>query len=188
MNVSRSCSRGCLLLVVSLSGLSFWSCGGGGGSSPTEPPPPPVSIQGTWVGTATSLSASGTCLADDFRPLTVPARWVIEQNAGSFTGRQTLNNVITCPFRGTVQGASVSFFPEASNPPSFCTVQTVSCSSNRNRRLRMELRTDREALSGTVSANRMAMTGTAVWRITDQQTGAFVGDYEVRASQELQKQ
>lgn len=187
MNLSRFCSHRCVLVLLSLSGLAGWGCGDSG-TSPTEPSNPPVSIQGIWVGTATSLSAFGTCLAEDFRPLTVSARWAIEQNGATFTGRQTLNNVITCPFRGSVNGSAVSFTPESSTPPSFCTVQTVTCSSAPRRALRMELQTDRAILTGTVSGNQMLTSGTAVWRITDVETGVLVGNYEVLSNQALQKQ
>lgn len=166
------------------------SCGGGGGgdgSTPTTPPNPAASIQGTWGGTATSVSASGTCLANDFRPLTVPARWVIQQNGSTFTGQQTLNNVITCPFRGTVNSTTATFFPEAGGS-SFCSVQTIVCSTMPRRTLRMELRTDQAIQMATVTGNRMSASGSSVWRITDAQTGQVIGDYEVRGTQELQKQ
>jgi len=92
-----------LLLLVVAAGC----VGGGGGSRPTEPPPAAnASIQGTWTGTATSLSASGTCLADNFQPLTVSVRWLVQQTGTSFTASETLNNAITCPFAGTVSGNS----------------------------------------------------------------------------------
>jgi hypothetical protein len=168
----------------------FISCGGnggGGGSSPTEPPNPSASIQGTWIGTATSVSASGTCLARDFRPLTVPAKWVIQQSGATFTGQQTLNNVITCPFRGTLSGSSVSFFPEAGGS-TFCSMQTIVCSSEPGRVLRMELRTDRSVQVGAVAGDRISASGSSTWRITVAQTGQIVGDYEVRGTQELRKQ
>lgn len=169
---------------------SLISCGGGGGgdgSTPTAPSNPAASIQGTWIGTASSVSASGTCLANDFRPLTVPARWVIQQNGPTFTGQQTLNNVITCSFRGSVTGATVTFLPEAGGS-AFCTAQTIVCSSMPRRTLRMELRTDRVIQVATVTGNRMSASGSSTWRITDAQTGQLIGDYEVRGTQELQKQ
>lgn len=171
----------CLMILICCGG------GGGGGSSPTEPSAPLASVQGTWVGNATSVSASGTCLADNFGSATVPARWVIQQNGTAFTGRQTLNNIVTCNFRGTVNGATATFFPETGGSP-FCTVQTTACRSAPRRTLRMELRIDRAILVATVAGDRMSASGTAVWRVTDTQTGQFIGDYEVRATQELQRQ
>jgi hypothetical protein len=179
------CSLGFSMLLP-----CFISCGGssgGGGSSPTEPSNPSASIQGTWTGTATSVSASGTCLARDFRPLTVPAKWVIQQSGATFTGQQTLNNVITCPFRGTVSGSSVSFVPEAGGS-AFCTVQTIICSNDPGRILRMELRADRAVQAGTVAGDRISASGSSTWRITVAQTGQVVGDYEVRGTQELRRQ
>jgi hypothetical protein len=175
------------LLATGLFVVSLISCSGGGGGTPTGPSNPSVSIQGTWVGTATSVSASGTCLADGFHPLTVPAKWVIQQNGDNFTGQQTLNNVATCPFRGTVNGAQVTFYPEAGGS-AFCTVQTIFCPSAPQRMLRMELRTDRAIQAGTVAGNRLAASGSSVWHITDARTGQAIGDYEVRGTQDLQKQ
>ncbi|HEY0783257.1 MAG TPA: hypothetical protein VGE98_12430, partial [Thermoanaerobaculia bacterium] len=46
---------------------------GGGGGGPTAPPPTAM-IQGIWTGTAASVSASGTCLANDFHPIPVAVR------------------------------------------------------------------------------------------------------------------
>ncbi len=189
VDVSRKLSRGMNLAVIGLSCLGLLSCGGGGGggSSPTEPSNTPASIQGTWVGTATSVSAMGTCLADNFRPLTVPARWVIQQTGSVFTGQQTLNNIVTCPFRGTINGSSVTFLPDAGGP-AFCTVQTTACPSAPRRTLRMELRIDSAIQTASVSGTRMSASGTAVWRITDAQSGQSIGDYEVRGTQDLQRQ
>lgn len=188
MKDKRKARQAVLLTFFSLAAITALACGGGGGNpSPTEPSVPPASIQGTWLGTATSVSASGTCLADNFRSLTVPVRWVIQQNGASFTGQQTLNNIITCPFRGTVGGASATFFLDTGGA-TVCTVQTIVCSSAPRRALRMELRTDRSIQVATVVGNRMSASGSSVWRVTDAQTGQLIGDYEVRGTQELQKQ
>lgn len=176
--------------LLELGCLVIWIAGcsgdGGGGSSPTEPSAP-VSIQGTWVGTASSLSASGTCLADNFGPLTVPARLVFQQTGSTFTGTQTLNNVVTCPIQGSVRGSSVTLSPTTGGAP-FCTVQSIACSSAPQRPLRMELRLDRSNLTGTVNGDRLTASGTSVWHVTDAGTGQSLGDYEVRSSQDLRKQ
>lgn len=189
VNQHHGLSQLYLSVAFGLLSMSLSSCGGGGGGggTPTTPSNPPVSIQGTWVGTATSVSASGTCLADGFRSLTVPLKWVIQQNGATFTGQQTLNNVVTCPFRGTVNGAEVTFLADAGGP-AVCTVQTIFCSNAPRRTLRIELRTDRAIQTGTVAGNRMSASGSAVWQVTDAQTGQAVGDYEVRGSQDAQKQ
>jgi len=163
------------------------SCSGGG-SGPSEPPAPSVSIQGIWTGTATSVSASGTCLADNFHPATVPVRWEITQSGADFIGTQTLNNAITCPFFGTVSGSTVLFFPLASSSTPACTVQSVVCPSNPGRVLKIELHTDRTLQTATVTGNRMSASGSAVWRVTDVQTGQLIGEYTVQGTQSLQKQ
>lgn len=156
-----------------------------------EPPPdePPTggNLQGTWVGTATSLSASGTCLAENFHPLTVSARWAIQQNGSSFTGQLTLNNAITCPFKGTVQGSSATFFADVGGA-SFCTVQARPCPGAPERPLRLELRLNLPVQVGTINGNRMTATGTSTWRVTDLQTGQVLGDFKVTGRQDLQKQ
>jgi hypothetical protein len=176
-----------LLLVLAVLSSGCGGSGGGGPRSPTDPGGGVASIQGRWLGTATSLSASGTCLADNFQPLTVPARWVIQQQGTTFTANQTLNNGITCPFRGTVTGSTVTFFPETGGPAS-CTVQTLACRSAPQRLLRMELSTSEAFLVGTVSGDRMTTSGTSTWRVTDARTGQFVGNFVVRGAQELARQ
>lgn len=181
--------RALIRVVAVLSWIAVSSsCGGdGGGSSPTEPGPP-VSIQGTWVGTATSLSASGTCLATDFQGITVPARWVIQQSGASFTGTQTLNNIITCPFRGTINGSTVTFFADPAGP-SFCAGGNRTCRSGSTvRRVRTELRMDRAIQTATVTGNRMSASGTSVARVFDAVTNESLGDFEVRGTQTLDRQ
>lgn len=181
--------RSSQLVLAAFSALvTLPGCGGsGGGLSPTDPGPPAM-VQGIWVGTATSLSATGTCLAERFQGLTVPARWVIQQAGETFTGNQTLNNLVTCQFRGTVSGATVTFFPSTAGA-SFCTVQTGTCGTGSSRySVRMELRTDRVIQTAIVNGNTMTATGTSVWRILDAGTGASLGDYEVRGTQTLQRQ
>jgi len=164
------------------------SCSGGGGGTPSEPSNPTVSIQGLWVGTATSLSASGTCLADNFHPLTVPVRWEIAQSGSVFSAQQTLNNAVVCPFSGTVSGATVTFLAQPSSTTPACTVQSVVCPDNPGRVLNMELQLTQSLQTATVSGNKMSPTGTAVWRVTDAQTGQLIGEYRVQGTQSLQKQ
>ena len=176
----------CTALAVLAIGAAACGGGGGGGGGPTEPSPP-IAIQGTWGGTATSQTGTGTCLAETFQGLTVPARWAITQTGAAFTGQQTLNNVITCPFRGTVSGSTVTFFPDTTGP-AFCTVQNATCGTGANRRtVRMELRLDRAIQTGTVVGNRMSTTSTAVFRVFDSRTGQSLGEYEVRGVQELER-
>ncbi|HEY2292036.1 MAG TPA: hypothetical protein VGM86_15155 [Thermoanaerobaculia bacterium] len=188
--VSASPDRRTLLLLATFLVLAtgILSCGGGGGGTPSEPSNPPVSIQGVWVGTATSLSASGTCLADNFHPLTVPARWEITQSGSSFAALQTLNNAVTCPFSGTVNGSMVTFLAQPSSTTPACTVQSVVCPDNPGRVLNMELQLTQSLQTATVSGNKMSPTGTAVWRVTDAQTGQLIGEYRVQETQSLQKQ
>jgi hypothetical protein len=176
-----------LLLVLAVLSSGCGGSGGGGPRSPTDPGSGVASIQGTWLGTATSLSASGTCLADSFQPLTVPARWVIQQQGATFTASQTLNNAITCPFRGSVSGSTVTFFSENGGPAA-CTLQTVACRSAPQRQLRMELTTSEVLLVGTVSGDRMTTSGASTWRVTDARTGQLVGNFVVRGAQELARQ
>jgi hypothetical protein len=188
--VTASPDRRTLLVLATFLVLAtgILSCSGGGGSTPSEPSNPTVSIQGVWVGTATSLSASGTCLADNFHPVTVPARWEIAQSGAVFTAFQTLNNAVTCPFTGTVSGSTVTFLAQPSGTTPACTVQSVVCPNNPGRVLTIELQLTQSLLTATVSGNKMSPTGTAVWRVTDSQTGQLVGEYRVQGTQSLQKQ
>jgi hypothetical protein len=188
--VSASPDRRTLLLLTTslVLATAILSCSGGGGGTPSEPSNPTVSIQGVWVGTATSLSASGTCLADNFHPLTVPVRWEIAQSGSIFTALQTLNNAVTCPFNGTVNGATVTFLALPSSSTPACTVQSVVCPDNPGRVLTIELQLNQSLQTATVSGNKMSPSGTAVWRVTDAQTGQLIGVYRVQETQSLQKQ
>lgn len=170
--------------------LLLAACGGGGGGgprSPTDPTPTVLSIQGTWLGTATSLSVSGTCLADLFRTGTVPARWVIQQQGSSFTANLTLNNSITCPFRGNVSSTSAEFFAEPGGPPG-CTSQTLACRNAPQRLLRMDLVANETVLGGTVSGNRLLLSGTSTLRVTDVRTGQIVGNMITVTAHDLVRQ
>jgi hypothetical protein len=166
------------------------ACSGSDGSSngPTGPGTSNASLEGTWVGTSTSESATGTCLANNFSPITVPARWVFRQTGSSFTADLTLNGLVTCPFRGSVSGNSVTVFPATSGGAPFCLVLTASCSGSPPRQVRGQLRTDLTILTATVSGNRMTGSGTSVFTIVDVQTGQSLGEYQVRSSQTLAKQ
>lgn len=180
-----------LLLAASLVLITgILSCGGSGsgGGTPSEPSNPTVSIQGLWLGTATSLSASGTCLADNFHPSTVPVRWEIAQSGSVFTAQQTLNGAVVCPFSGTVSGSTVTFLAQPSDTTQACTVQSVVCPDNPSRVLTMELQLAQSLQTATVSGNKMSPSGTAVWRVTDAQTGQLIGEYRVQETQSLQKQ
>ena len=188
--MSASPDRRTLLLLTTFLVLAtgILSCSGGGGGTPSEPSNPTVSIQGVWVGTATSLAASGTCLADNFHPLTVPVRWEIAQSGSVFTAQQTLNNAVVCPFTGTVSGATVTFLAQPSSTTPACTVQSVVCPNNPGRVLTSELQLSQSLQTATVVGNKMSPTGTAVWRVTDAQTGQLIGEYRVQETQSLQKQ
>jgi hypothetical protein len=149
-----------------------------------------ASIQGTWTGTATSLSASGTCLADNFQPLTVPVRWIFQQTGGSFTAMETLNNAITCPFTGTVSGNTVTFAPGLARSPAGCGDQDLPCISTRGgiQLVHAALQASRSIETGTVNGSQMKLAGTSIWKVTDVQTGAALGEFQVTGSQDLQKQ
>lgn len=170
--------------------LLLAACGGGGGGgprSPTDPTPNVLSIQGTWQGTATSLTATATCLADLFRPGTVPARWVIQQQGSSFTANLTLNNSITCPFRGNVSSTSAEFFAEPGGPVG-CTTQTLACRNAPGRALRMDLIIDQSLFVGTINGNRLLVSGTSTWRVTDGRSGQLVGNLITVGAHDLGKQ
>ncbi len=188
--MSASPDRRPLLLLATFLVLAtgILSCSGGSGGTPSEPSNPTVSIQGVWVGTATSLSASGTCLAANFHPVTVPVRWEIAQNGSAFSAQETLNNAAACPFTGTVNGSMVTFLALPSSTTPACTVQSVVCPDNPGRVLTMELQLNQSLLTATVSGNKMSPAGTAVWRVTDSQTGQLIGEYDVQGTQSLQKQ
>lgn len=166
------------------------SCGGGGGESGGSPtaPVPAAQVGGTWSGTAEAHAASGTCLADGFTPLTVPVRWVISQAGATFTADETLNNRVTCPFRGSIVGSVVTFFGDPARGGADCWVQKIFCPQPPFRPIRTELQTDRALITMTVSGNRMSGAGTSVWRVFDANTGELLGEFRVESRQELTRQ
>lgn len=170
-----------LFFLVLLAG-----CDDGGGGSPTEPTPTPspnVNVQGAWAGTAASLSARGTCLADSFLPVTVTAVWTIQQTGASITAVQVLNNSQVCAFTGTVSGNTVDFRPDPSRSQTVCSVQNLACPGPRP--VRIELNDSRTTAIGVVDGNRMTITSNTAWRAVEVNTGNSLGDYEVTGRQEL---
>jgi hypothetical protein len=168
-----------LLILTLLTG-----CGDGGGRGPTDPPPrPDVNINGFWTGTASSISARGTCLAESFLPVTVAVDWTIRQTGSSFTATEVLNGAQVCAFTGTVRGDRVTFQPDLARSQGTCGLQNLACSGLRP--VQIELSTSRSEMIGVVAGNRMTLTSTMVWRATDRQSGNSLGDYEVSGRQEL---
>ena len=169
-----------LLILVLLAG-----CGddGGGPTEPTPTPPPNVNVQGVWTGTASSLSARGTCLADSFLPVTVSAVWTIQQTGASITATEVLNNAQVCGFTGTVRGNTVELQHDPSRSQAVCSVQNLACTGTRP--VRIELSASRTIVVGFVNGNRMTITSNTVWRATDVNSGNSLGDYEVTGRQEL---
>lgn len=170
-----------LLILILLAG-----CGDGGGSGPTEPTPTPsptANVQGVWIGTARSLSARGTCLADAFMPVTVPAVWTIQQAGASITATEVLNNAQVCGFTGTVRGNTVELRLDPSRSQAVCSIQNLACPGPRP--VRIELIASRTLVVGAVSGNRMTITSNTVWRAVEVNTGNSLGDYEVSGFQEL---
>ncbi len=164
------------------------ACGDGGGSGPTEPtptPPPTVNIQGVWTGTASTLSARGTCLADSFQPVTVPAVWTFQQIGSSVTATEVLNNAQVCGYTGTVRGSTVELELAPSRSQAVCSVQNLACPGPRP--VRVELITSRSIVTGAVSGNRLIIVSNTVWRAVEVSTGNSLGDYEITARQELTK-
>lgn len=168
-----------LLLVL----LAACGDGGGGPTEPTPTPPPTVNVQGVWTGTASTLTARGTCLADSFLPVTVAAVWTIQQIGSSITATEVLNNAQVCGYTGTVRGNTVEFQPDPSRSQAVCSVQNLACTGPRP--VRIELITSRTVVVGVVSGNRMTIASNAVWRATEVNTGNSLGDYEVSGRQEL---
>lgn len=159
-------------------------CDGSGGGGPTEPRPgPDVNINGFWSGTASSLSAQGTCLADEFLPVTVPVDWSIRQTGSTFTATEVLNGAQVCAFTGTVRGDRVDFRPDLGRSQGVCGLQNLACPGLRP--VQIELSTSRSDMIGDVDGNRMTITSTMVWRAFDRETGNFLGEYEVRGRQDL---
>ena len=170
-----------LLILALLAG-----CDGGGGSGPTEPtptPPPNVNVQGVWIGTASSLSARGTCLADAFLPVTVPAVWTIQQTGASITAVEVLNTAQVCGFTGTVRGNTVELQLDPLRSQAVCSVQNLACPGPRP--VRIELIASRTTMVGAVGGNRMTITSNTVWRAVEVNTGNSLGDYEVSGRQDL---
>ena len=160
--------------------------GGGGGGGPTEPtptPPPAINIQGVWTGTASSLTARGTCLADSFLPVTVTAVLTIQQTGASVTATEVLNNAQVCGYTGTVRGNTVEFVPDPSRSQAVCSVQNLACTGPRP--VRIELNTSLTTAIGAVDGNRMTITSNTVWRAIDVNTGNTLGNYEISGRQEL---
>ncbi len=169
------------LLILAL--LAGCDGGGGGPTEPTPSPSPNVNVQGVWIGTASSLSARGTCLADSFLPVTVPAVWTIQQTGASVTATEVLNNAQVCGFTGTVRGNTVELRPDPSRSQTVCSLQNLACTGPRP--VRIELNASRTTVVGIVDGNRMTITSNAVWRAVDVNTGNTLGDYEVAGRQEL---
>jgi hypothetical protein len=163
------------------------ACGGGGGNGgPTEPPPVVnVNVQGTWAGTASTLSARGTCLADGFLPVTVPVIWTMRQSGTAVVALEGLNNAQTCAFTGTVRGSTVTFLPDTRNSDSRCSVQSLACSGSRA--VRIDLLTGATTFIGTVDGNRMRIDSLSVWRVTETSTGNNLGEYQVTGRQDIQR-
>lgn len=173
-------------LLVSPLLLALLACSDDGGGGPTEPTPTPnpnVNINGSWAGTASALTARGTCLADSFLPFTVAVNWTIRQTGASFTATELLNGAQLCAFTGTVQGDRVTFRPDLPRSQATCGVQNLACSGLRP--VRIELNTSRTEMTGVVGGNRMTLTSTAVWQVFDSNTGNSLGDYEISGRQDL---
>jgi len=169
------------LLVLAL--LAGCGDGGGGPTEPTPTPSPNANVQGVWAGTASSLSARGTCLADSFLPVTVTVVWTIQQTGASVTATEVLNNAQVCGFTGTVRGNTVEFRPDPSRSQTVCSVQNLACAGARP--VRIELNTSRTSVLGAVDGNRMTITSNTVWRAVEVSTDNTLGDYEVSGRQEL---
>jgi hypothetical protein len=177
------------LLALALLSLAPLACssGSGGDSGPTAPTPTAM-IQGTWAGTGSSVSASGTCLANDFHPIPVAVRWQFVQNGTTFTGTETVNNAQVCTYHGTISGNTVTFLVDANNVASYCTTQTTFCSPTPGRLLRLDLQTAMPVLTTTVAGTQMSGSGTTTWNVTDLTSNSSLGTYAVNGTQSLTKQ
>jgi predicted small lipoprotein YifL len=172
------------LLVILL--LVLAACGGGGSGGPTEPPPEAnVNVQGTWVGTASTVSARGTCLAEGFLPVSVPVVWTMRQSGVAVVAVEGLNNAQVCAFTGTVRGSTVTFLPNVQNSDGRCSLQNLACSGPRA--VRIDLLTGPTTFTGTVNGNRMRIDSLSVWRVTETSTGNVLGEYQVTGRQDLQR-
>lgn len=174
-----------LYLLTAL--LVLAACGGGGGSGgPTEPPPvPDANVQGSWSGTASTVAARGTCLAEGFLPVTVPVIWTMRQNGTSVVGVEQLNVAQTCAFTGTVRGNTVTFALEARSSDGTCSRQNLACAGTRA--VQIELVPGSTTFIGTVDGNRMRIDSVSVWRVTETSTGNNLGEYQVTGRQDLQR-
>lgn len=160
--------------------------GGGGGSGPTEPPPVPnANVQGTWVGTASTISARGTCLAEGFLPVTVPVLWTMRQNGTSVVAVEQLNAAQTCTFTGTVRGNTLTLALETRSSEGTCSRQNLACSGTRA--VQIDLLPGSTTFTGTVDANRMRIDSVSGWRVTETSTGNNLGEYQVTGRQDLQR-
>ena len=160
--------------------------GGGGGGGPTEPPQVPnANVQGTWSGTASTVSARGTCLAEGFLPVTVPVIWTMRQNGTSVVAVEQLNAAQTCAFTGTVRGNTVTFALEARSSEGTCSRQNLACTGTRA--VEIELLPGSTTFTGTVDGNRMRIDSVSVWRVMETSTGNNLGEYQVTGRQDLQR-
>jgi hypothetical protein len=175
-----------LLTLAALLVLAACGGGGGGGGGPTEPPPVPnVNVQGTWTGTASTVSARGTCLAEGFLPVTVPVIWTMRQSGTAVVAVEQLNASQTCAFTGTVRGNSVSFALEPHSSDGRCSVQSLACAGTRA--VQIELVPASTTFTGTVDGNRMRIDSVSGWRVTETSTGNSLGEYQVTGRQDLQR-
>ncbi|MES1242409.1 MAG: hypothetical protein ABUT39_12380 [Acidobacteriota bacterium] len=160
--------------------------GGGGGSGPTEPPQVPnANVQGTWSGTASTVSARGTCLAEGFLPVTVPVIWTMRQSGTSVVAVEQLNGAQTCAFTGTVHGNSLALALDSRNSEGTCSQQNLACAGTRA--VEIELVPAATTFTGTVDGNRMRIDSLSDWRVTETSTGNNLGEYQVTGRQDLQR-
>lgn len=174
-----------LFPLLTLALLAGCDGGGGGPTEPTPTPRPNANVQGVWTGTASSLSARGTCLAESFQPVTVTVIWTIQQTGSAVIAVEVLNNAQLCAFTGTVRGDTVTFLPDLPRSQGVCSLQNLACTGLRP--VRIELSTSRSTMTGVVDGNRMTITSNTVWRAFDGNTGNSLGDYEVTGRQDLQR-
>ena len=171
--------------------------GGGGGSSPTAPPPPPpppplASLAGTWTGSATSSSATGTCLAENFRPVTVPVTWRITQSGASILilSETPTGNFIVCGWRGIVTGNTFSFEYSRADSHTYCPdpsrLSPNRC-SNGTRVMEQPLTSEWRG-SGSVSGNSIEVSSSGPFRVTSAGSGEFLGIFTVYGTVSLTRQ
>lgn len=167
--------------------LVLAACGGGGGyGGPTEPPQVPnANVQGTWVGTASTVSARGTCLAEGFLPVTVSAIWTMRQSGTSVVAVEQLNAAQTCTFTGTVHGNTLDLALDTRVSEGACSHQNLACAGTRA--VAIELLPASTNFTGTVNGNSMRIDSLSVWRVTETSTGNNLGEYQVTGRQDLQR-